>query len=85
LQGQEGEAVSLLPLGGEVHNVLTRGLHYPLQGEPLRPSRTRGLSNFMSAPTASISVGEGMLLCIHVLQRRRTGIRRRLAEGRRSR
>jgi thiamine pyrophosphokinase len=84
LQGRKGEVVSLLPLGGEVQGIATRGLRYPLQEEALQPSRTRGLSNRLSGPEASISVRRGMLLCIHVLRRRRSAIRRPAAEGGRS-
>jgi thiamine pyrophosphokinase len=66
LQGQVGETVSLIPLEGDVHSVSTSGLEYPLDDETLVFGATRGVSNVMAATEASIKVGDGMLLCVHL-------------------
>lgn len=64
LAGGEGELVTLLAIGGDAHGVLTKGLRYALRSETLRLGSSRGLSNEISAPGASVSVGSGTLLVI---------------------
>ncbi len=65
INGQPGQRVSLLPLQGPVRGIRTQGLKYPLERETLHPDRSRGISNAMQAPSASIEVEQGWLLCIH--------------------
>ncbi len=65
LQGEIGQRVSLLPLNGPAAGIRTEGLKYPLNGETLYPEKTRGISNRMDSPTATISLHSGILLCIH--------------------
>ena len=63
--GRPGDTVSLLPLTEAVLDVHTRGLLYPLQGEPLFQGTTRGVSNEMTGESARVIHGEGALLLIH--------------------
>jgi len=63
--GTQGDIVSLLPLTPRVENVRTEGLAYPLAGESLFQSTTRGVSNAMTGPEARVTHGEGSLLLIH--------------------
>lgn len=63
--GAAGDAVSLLPWGGPVAGVVTRGLRWPLRGETLLPDRTRGVSNELLGRTASVSIESGLLLVVH--------------------
>lgn len=65
LHGQPGDRVSLIPLDEQVDGVRTQGLQWPLLGETLYRSATRGISNCMIADQAVISAGQGTLLCIH--------------------
>ncbi len=65
LTGQRGDTVSLLPLTDEVADVRTEGLLYPLEGETLYRSATRGLSNAMTGSEARVTHGKGQLLVIH--------------------
>jgi thiamine pyrophosphokinase len=65
LEGEPGDLVSLLPLGGEAHGVTTAGLAWPLQGESLHFGFTRGISNEMVAPRAEIRVDSGCLVIVH--------------------
>jgi thiamine pyrophosphokinase len=65
VEGQKGDVVSLLPWGGAVTGVTTLGLRWPLSGETLHPSRTRGLSNELLGEVASISLEAGLLLVVH--------------------
>jgi thiamine pyrophosphokinase len=65
LQGQPNQRVSLLPLNGSVKGIRTTGLKYPLNNETLYPDQTRGISNLMVRGTASITINQGLLLCIH--------------------
>jgi thiamine pyrophosphokinase len=64
LPGPVGATVSLLPLGGNVHGVTTRGLHYPLLDGTLALGPARGLSNVRTAPDAAVTVREGRLLVV---------------------
>lgn len=63
--GDRGDLVSLLPLTPEVREVRTDGLLYPLWGESLAQSTTRGVSNAMTGSEARVTHGEGILLLIH--------------------
>ncbi len=64
LQGAPGDLVSLLPLHGSVHGVVTEGLEYPLRGETLPVGTSRGTSNVFAAAEARISVDSGCLLVV---------------------
>ncbi len=68
-RGRKGDVVSLLPLTPRVFNVRTAGLLYPLTGESLLQSATRGVSNEMLGPEARVTHGEGVLLLIHCRER----------------
>jgi thiamine pyrophosphokinase len=63
--GERGDIVSLLPLTPRVEDVWTEGLLYPLAGEPLFQSATRGVSNVMTGAGAQVTHGAGTLLLIH--------------------
>jgi thiamine pyrophosphokinase len=65
LHGRPGDTVSLLPLETPAEGVVTEGLRFPLKGETLLPFHTRGISNEMMGATASVSLEEGLLICIH--------------------
>jgi thiamine pyrophosphokinase len=64
LHGAVGSLVSLLAVAGPVHGITTDGLRWPLTGDELRPGSTRGVSNEMTAPFATVSVRDGVLLAI---------------------
>lgn len=65
IEGNRGDRVSLLPLGGPAAGVQTTGLNYPLRGETLYPERTRGISNEMVDHEAGVRLQSGVLICIH--------------------
>jgi thiamine pyrophosphokinase len=64
LVGRPGDLVSLLPVGEAVEGVTTTGLVYPLDDEPLPAGTPRGLSNVMTADTASVRLRRGRLLIV---------------------
>jgi thiamine pyrophosphokinase len=64
LEGEVGDTVSLLPVGGDALGVRTDGLLFPLGGEALRFGRSRGVSNEVAAAPASVSLEDGVLLVI---------------------
>lgn len=70
ISGHPGQVVSLLPLQGPVTGVRTYQLAYPLNHETLYPDHTRGISNEMLTDSATISIEDGLLLCIHTLNER---------------
>jgi thiamine pyrophosphokinase len=76
LQGQPGDTVSLIPLGGDAYGVSTDQLEYPLFGETLFFGATRGLSNVLLAEIAEVRLRLGLLLCvvIHVVDEGRRAI-----------
>jgi thiamine pyrophosphokinase len=65
IRGSPGDIVSLLPLGFQAEGIHTEGLRFPLDAETLLPYHTRGISNEMTGPLASVSVEKGLLICIH--------------------
>jgi thiamine pyrophosphokinase len=65
IQGRSGDTVSLIPWGGVVEKVTTKGLQWALCSESLYPGKTRGISNVLVDSTASIEIGSGLLLVIH--------------------
>lgn len=65
LHGAAGDIVSLLPLSPVVEGIVTSGLEYPLRGEPLYMGPSRGVSNVMLGPEASITIESGWLLVVH--------------------
>jgi thiamine pyrophosphokinase len=65
IMGNAGDTVSLLPFGIDARAVRTEGLQYPLRGETLLASRSRGVSNRLTGARAVISISKGQLLCIH--------------------
>jgi thiamine pyrophosphokinase len=64
LHGAPGSLVSLLPVGGPATGVRTEGLRFPLRGEELLPGSTRGVSNVMLEPDATVSVERGAVLAL---------------------
>ncbi len=64
LPGRVGDLVTLLPIGADAEGVMTRGLAYPLDDEPLLEGRTRGLSNLRDAADATVVLRRGQLLVI---------------------
>lgn len=64
LRGAAGDAVSLIPFGGDAPNIVTSGLRYTLRDETLYLNRSRGISNEMLAIEATVSLSSGLLLAI---------------------
>jgi thiamine pyrophosphokinase len=64
LTGAKGDIVTLLPLGVDAEGVTTRGLRWSLDSALLTRGRSRGLSNEIEAPPASVSLERGSLLVI---------------------
>jgi thiamine pyrophosphokinase len=64
LDGPVGDLVTLLPGHGPARGVRTEGLLYPLADEDLAAGATRGVSNELVAPPATVSVRAGALLAV---------------------
>jgi len=64
IEAGPGDLVSLLPVGGEAIGVTARGLRWPLEAATLRMGRSRGLSNEVTEPDASVRVERGTLLVV---------------------
>lgn len=65
--GQVGDIVSLIPLRGDVQMVRTTGLQWPLTDETLQFGQARGISNKMTAVSATVEISRGILLCVHTV------------------
>ena len=63
--GLVGDVVSLIPLRGDVKMVRTTGLQWPLTNETLQFGLARGVSNRMTAVSATVEISRGILLCVH--------------------
>ncbi|HWQ47071.1 MAG TPA: thiamine diphosphokinase [Longilinea sp.] len=66
IDGQPGDIVSLLPLGGNAEEVATSNLQYPLRSETLYAYGTRGISNVMVAQEATVTLAKGTLIVVHL-------------------
>ena len=66
LGGRIGDLVTLLPIGGDAAGVRTQGLRFPLEGERLALGPSRGLSNVVVDPPASVSLERGTLLVVEI-------------------
>ncbi|HEY3288903.1 MAG TPA: thiamine diphosphokinase [Anaerolineae bacterium] len=64
LQGHAGDIVSLIPFGGDAHGIVTDGLEYALHDESLVIGPARGVSNVMLGERATITLRQGLLLCV---------------------
>jgi len=64
LHGAAGATVSAIPLSAAVTGITYRGLAYPLHDATLTLGSTRGVSNVLAAPTATIEVASGLLLVV---------------------
>lgn len=64
LPGPAGRLCTLLPLGGPAAGVVTRGLRWPLTDETLAPGTSRGVSNEIEEPPASVALRDGVLLAV---------------------
>jgi thiamine pyrophosphokinase len=65
LDGASGDIVTLLAIG-DARGVTTDGLAYPLAGETLRLGESRGLSNVIASPPASVRLEAGTLLVVEI-------------------
>jgi thiamine pyrophosphokinase len=64
ITGAAGSLVTLLPVGGTARGIVTDGLRYPLVHEDLAPGTSRGVSNVLAGPTASVALDTGALLVV---------------------
>lgn len=69
LTGAVGERVSLLPVHGNACGITLAGFEYPLQNATLDAGSSRGISNVVMAPEATVSLTLGTLVCVHLHQR----------------
>jgi thiamine pyrophosphokinase len=64
VHGDVGEIISLIPTGGPVTGVTTKGLRWNLRDATMHPGTTWGVSNEFSGPVADIQVASGCLLAV---------------------
>lgn len=64
IQGDPGEFISLLAVGGDALGITTTGLAWALDGETLRYGSSRGVSNQFTGPEATIRVEKGTLMAV---------------------
>lgn len=64
LHGTPGQTVSLLAAGGDVIGVTTSGFRWELSDEDLQFGSTRGVSNELARPFATVRIRSGCLLAI---------------------
>ena len=57
-----GERISLIPYGGDVTNVGTIGLKFPIQGQNLSPGEFESISNQAASESISVNFDSGNLL-----------------------
>lgn len=62
IHGDVGTTVTLVPMGGPVYGVRTKGLKWDLDADTLGYGTTRGVSNIFTGPVADIRITGGCLL-----------------------
>lgn len=70
LQAQVGDTVSILPLSNTVTGITYTGMRYPLINATLHLGSTRGISNEVAVPPATVTITTGRLLVIQTLAHR---------------
>lgn len=65
IEGQQGDTLSLIPIGSAAQGITTHNLVYILEGESLTPGPARGISNVFQGSHARVDLQQGMLLAIH--------------------
>lgn len=66
LAGRPGDTLSVVPLTPEVSNVTLRGVKWPLTEASLSLGSTWSISNQFEADQASIEIGHGTALVVHI-------------------
>lgn len=64
VHGDVGRIISLVPMGGSVTGIYTKGLRWNLTDATMHPGTTWGVSNEFNGPVADIRIGSGCLLAI---------------------
>lgn len=64
ISGNEGETVSVLPVGGPATGVSLSGVYYPLDNATLSPTESLGVSNVFTQPPMHVRIDTGALLII---------------------
>ena len=64
IEGEVGNTLSLIPLGGDAVGVTTEGLEWTLEEDTLYFGPARGVSNVLAASKAHVCLRDGLLLCI---------------------
>jgi thiamine pyrophosphokinase len=64
LTGRVGSLCSVLAVGGEARGVSTTGLRFALTDDVLLPGSSRGVSNELVEPVASVTLGSGTVLAV---------------------
>lgn len=66
LHGAIGSTVSAIPLSDTVTGITYTGLRYPLVDHTLHMGSTRGISNELSAATATVRIASGLLMIVQI-------------------
>ena len=66
LTGQPGDILSLVPLSSTVRQVTLTGVEWPLEEATLSLGSTYSISNALAAHQATIQIGEGTVLVVHI-------------------
>ncbi|GAB4442346.1 MAG: thiamine diphosphokinase [Anaerolineae bacterium] len=66
ITGQPGDTLSLVPLSATVSPVNFTGVDWPLRDANLQLGSTWSISNRLTNTEATVTIGEGLLLLIHI-------------------
>ncbi len=66
IHGQPGDTVSLIPLTPVVTEVMLTNVAWPLDKAMLSLGSTLTISNVLTATTATVQIGEGMVLVVQI-------------------
>jgi thiamine pyrophosphokinase len=66
ISGQPGDTLSLVPLWPQVSGVTISGVRWPLDQATLSLGSTWSISNVLDEPQATVHIGEGLVLLVHI-------------------
>ena len=59
ISGKKGKTLSIIPIGGDLCGLITKGLDYPLDNETIHLGESRGNSNVITEDSCEITVNSG--------------------------
>lgn len=64
LSGKQGDTISIIPFEGDINDITTEGLEYPLKNQSIKSGTSLGVSNVMTGNKCAVKIGSGKAFII---------------------